>query len=400
MKFVIIGSGIVGLSIAKTLVSKRIIDPNNLLIVDKYSIPSRGTSIKNSGVLHSGLYYKPGSLKSKLSIEGGLELKKWCKENKLPILQCGKLLVPFNKEDNSNLKKIEKNALKNGCEIKIIEYKEACKIQPGLIKKEMYLWSPKTSVFSPSLIMKKLYDYLKEIGVNFAKKSVKYDDLEKKQLLFNDGSRVSYFQYINCAGPGALELAKSITDKFNDLAIMPFLGQYVIQKSGLDIKTNLYPVPDPELPFLGIHITPRINESALIGPNAIPILKKDIQGFDVTDIREIPTIISNNIIFFTSNKCNYRKHAVKEFSINLKDKFLANSIKYICEDQRKNFKVEMKSDTYGIRPQIINRKSYEFINDFIYEKINNNIHIVNAVSPAFTSCFALADYIVDRLDLY
>ena len=108
MRFVIIGSGIVGLSIAKVLIDRKISDPKNLLIIDKYSTPSKGTSTHNSGVLHAGLYYKPGSLKAKLSIEGSLKLKEWCNENKIKVSSCGKLLVPFSKEDFKNLRKIEK----------------------------------------------------------------------------------------------------------------------------------------------------------------------------------------------------------------------------------------------------------------------------------------------------
>ena len=397
MKFIIIGSGIVGLSIAKSIIEKKICNPEKILIVDKYSIPSKGTSIRNSGVLHAGLYYEPESLKAKLSIQGGKKLKEWCDSHNIPILNCGKILVPFEEKDYLNLNKIEQNALKNGCDIKIIDHKDTLKIQPGLVKKERYLWSPKTSVFSPGLIMKNLYFYLKELGVEFVRNSVIRDDPDNKKLIFKDHSEVKYFKYINCAGPGALDLAKSITDKFNHLTILPFLGQYFLLKSGIKIKTNIYPVPDPELPFLGIHITPRINDSPLIGPNALPVFQKDIQGYDLGDMKEIPKIITNNLIFFAANKCNYRNHAFKEFSINLRNKFLKNSRKYFAPESLINFQIEMNTKTYGIRPQIINRTSYEFINDFIYEEINGNIHIVNAVSPAFTSCFSLSEFIAHKL---
>ena len=186
MEFIIIGSGIVGLSIAKSIIDKKVCDPSKILIVDKYSIPSKGTSIRNSGVLHAGLYYEPNSLKAELSIEGGKKLKQWCDFNKIPVLNCGKILVPFEEKDYFNLDKIEKNALKNGCDIKIIDHKDTVKIQPGLVKKERYLWSPKTSVFSPSLIMENLYLSLKELGVLFMQNSVVRDDSDKKQLIFKD----------------------------------------------------------------------------------------------------------------------------------------------------------------------------------------------------------------------
>ena len=155
---------------------------------------SKGTSQKNSGVLHAGLYYKTGSLKAKLSIEGGSKLKHWCKTNNIEIMECGKLLVPFKEEDYLNLEKINKNATENGCDVRIINYK-AHNIQPGLIKRK-YLWSPKTSVFSPELIIQKHSIRLK-IGGRFLKKSVICDDSNKKQLILNDNSMINYFQYIN-----------------------------------------------------------------------------------------------------------------------------------------------------------------------------------------------------------
>tara|TARA_B100000242_G_scaffold289093_1_gene258337 strand:- start:1630 stop:2823 length:1194 start_codon:yes stop_codon:yes gene_type:complete len=397
MKFVIVGAGIVGLSIAETLIKKKIVSPDHLIILDKYSIPSDGTSTHNSGVLHAGLYYKPGSLKAKLSIEGGYKLKDWCLENNLPILKCGKLLVPFQHKDLDRLDEIFDNASKNGCEVKKIDYAEAVKLQPGLTKQEKYLWSPKTAVFSPQLIMKRLFQLLKDKGVQFLKKGVILDDASNKRFLLDDKTYFYYSKYINCAGPGSLEITKSISNKFDNLSILPFLGEYGVQKSGLKIETNLYPVPDPELPFLGIHLTPRINNSTLIGPNAIPVFRKDIQGFDLKELKDYPSIVVNNLVLFASNLQNYREHAFSELTFNVRQKFYKNSIKYLEERCRKDFKIKMDKTTYGIRPQLIEKDSFKFVNDFLYERINNNLHIVNAVSPAFTSCFALAEFIVDQI---
>ena len=152
------------------------------------------------------------------------------------------------------------------------------------------------------------------------------------------------------------------------------------------------------MPFLGIHLTPRIKNSALIGPNAIPILNKDIQGYDFNDIKSIPSIIKNNIVLFTSNKNNYRKHAINEFSLNLQTKFYNNSKKYFSKKASKNFEIKLDKSTYGIRAQLFNNDTLSFENDFIYESINNNIHIVNAVSPAFTSSFSIAELILNNIE--
>ena len=397
MKFIIIGSGIVGLSIAHSLIKRKIVDPSNLLIVDKYSLPSNGTSTHNSGVLHAGLYYQPNSLKANLSIEGGIKLKNWCADNNLSILNCGKILVPFSTKDLQKIDEIYNNAIKNGCEVKIINYKDAKKLQPGIIKKEKYLWSPKTAVFSPKQIIGRLYKLLKMEGVEFTKKNIIGDNVSNKTLISSDNTFLKYSRYINCAGPGALEITNTISSKFKHLTILPFLGEYGVQISGLEIKTNLYPVPDPELPFLGIHLTPRINNSTLIGPNAIPVFRRDIQGFELKELKEFPSIILNNFVLFALNKQNYREHSLSELTLNVKNKFFKKSIRYFSEDVTNDFQIKMDKSTYGIRPQLIEKKSLNFVNDFLYEKINENIHIVNAVSPAFTSCFALAEFIVDKL---
>ena len=397
MKFIIIGSGIVGLSIAHSLINRKIVDPSNLLIVDKYSLPSNGTSTHNSGVLHAGLYYQPNSLKANLSIEGGIKLKNFCADNNLSILNCGKILVPFSTEDLQKIDEIYNNAIKNGCEVKIINYEDAKKLQPGIIKKEKYLWSPKTAVFSPKQIIGRLYKLLKMEGVEFTRKNIIGDNVSNKTLISSDNTILKYSRYINCAGPGALEITNTISSKFKHLTILPFLGEYGVQISGLEIKTNLYPVPDPELPFLGIHLTPRINNSTLIGPNAIPVFRRDIQGFELKELKEFPSIILNNFVLFALNKQNYREHSLSELTLNVRNKFFKKSIRYFSEDVTNDFQIKMDKSTYGIRPQLIEKKSLNFVNDFLYEKINENIHIVNAVSPAFTSCFALAEFIVDKL---
>ena len=124
---------------------------------------------------------------------------------------------------------------------------------------------------------------MREAGVSFIKEEVIEDDSCNKRLRLGDNTFLEYSRYINCAGAGALRLAKKISNKFDNLSIIPFLGAYGIQRGGKKINTNIYPVPDPELPFLGIHLTPRINNHTLIGPNALPVYK-DTQGFDLKDM--------------------------------------------------------------------------------------------------------------------
>ena len=301
-----------------------------------------------------------------------------------------------SKKDKEIIKKIDKNNLNNVCDVEIIDHNKARKIKPGIVKQDCYLWSPKTAVFNPSLILKKLFILLKDEGVQFINEEVIEDDCNNKRLRLSNNSYIKYSRYINCAGAGALRIAKKITSKFDDLSIVPFLGEYGIQKRGLKINTNLYPVPDPPTIFRHSSYS-RINNFTLIGPNAVPVIRKDTQGYDLKDLIELPSIVLNNFLLFALNKQNYREHAFSEISLNKKLKFLEKSLRYFSDDSKKEFEIDMDKMTYGIRPQLVNTKVYEFENDFLYEIINENIHIVNAVSPAFTSSFAFAEYILSLL---
>ena len=177
---VIIGAGCVGLSIAYKLLEKYK-SAEDIIIIDKYNVPTKGTSLRNSGVLHAGLYYPKGSEKSKLCIQGGESLSKLCHDNNLPILNCGKLIVPFNRKDEENLENLFLNAQNCGRNVHLISYKEALTIQPNIKNVDKYLWSPKTSVFQPNKVLKFFYEKLVDAGAKFLIDSV--DEIDYENLL-------------------------------------------------------------------------------------------------------------------------------------------------------------------------------------------------------------------------
>jgi len=395
MKVIIIGAGCVGLSIAYKLLDK--FPGDQILVIDRYNSPSKGTSEKNSGVLHAGLYYPPNSEKSKLCINGHEKLKELCYINNLPINQCGKLLIPTNKNELENLLKIYENAISCKRGVSLIDYSQAKKIQPNVQKADIYLWSPKTSIFSPKSILNYFYMKLLDEGVQFINDKSEKIDKSKNQIITCNNDKLQFSYLFNCAGAGALNIYQKTTISKSSLSILPILGQYGIIPNKNILKTNLYPVPDPKLPFLGIHLTPLINKDILIGPNAIPIYKKDSQGIDFNDLMSLFPTFLNHTKLFTSNSQNYRNHALNELTFNVRNKFKNEISKFIDINEKELKKIYMSPNLYGIRPQLYDSKKNELVNDFLYEVENNIVHIINAVSPAFTSCLALAEKIINMV---
>lgn len=397
MKLAIIGSGVVGLTLAKELISfSKVV---SIDLIDAYSIPSKGTSIRNSGVLHAGLYYTSGSLKSKLCLDGRSLLESYIVHNQLPLLRCGKLLVPHSDKDMKHLASIKQKADLNGCETSLIDYNQASKIQPGICIRDTYLWSPKTFVFSPSDILNQLVSDLSNSNqVNFIVSSVDNINADSTTLT---GSNIPISKYdfiYNVAGPGSLQIFKQLSDDLNHLLLIPFIGEYARLNSGPDIKTNIYPVPDPELPFLGVHVTPQLHAlNPIIGPNALPFMRSYLDEYISTDLTDLPSRLLVLLGLYASNSANFRTHAHSDLSISKIRKFIFQSKQFFHPSVSASISLSMDKSIYGIRPQLVDLNTLKFVNDFICKTTNNIFHVVNAVSPAFTSSLSLAKYLCRQL---
>ena len=395
MRVAIIGAGIVGLTLAKNLKDKR--QDLDIDVFDKHSFPSQGTSVRNSGVLHAGLYYTKDSLKARFCKEGRYELSEFMRVHGLSVLDCGKLLVPHSQKDKQNLRKIYTCAVDNGCDVKIVDYDFAKRIQPEIVPRDEYLWSPKTRVFDPRAVMHSLAMQLVDAGIGSNISKVIDICSEKGLLVTAEG--VSRYDFIfNVAGPGSLDLYQRDTGKADRLRLLPVLGQYATIIKGPEIKTNLYPVPDPELPFLGIHITPRTRGSAIIGPNALPILRSSMDGSDRIEWKDFLCRIGVVGGMYASNSDNFRNHANSELCISARKKFLDSAQDMLLKQDSYELDCRMDSNTYGIRPQLVDIDKLQFFNDFICTRQGCALHVVNAVSPAFSSAFAIAKYLSQKFE--
>jgi len=396
MKVAVIGAGIIGLTLTRELLLRS----ENLTIdlYDQFSIPSKGTSIRNSGVLHAGLYYSPNSLKARLCKAGTEKLLRYIHDNHLPILDCGKILVPFDEVDVTNLLSIKTKADANECETELISHSEAERIQKGIVGQDVYLWSPRTKVFSPSHILNQLSIDLGCYNVNFCRDRVYSINSSNTTLLTGRSGVVSYDYIFNVAGPGSHRLYQTDLPGISRLAMLPILGQYASLIDGPEISTNLYPVPDPELPFLGIHVTPKPGSChPILGPNAVPIYRDYLDEYDGSDLISLVPRLGLEAAMFAQNKCNFRRHAISEFTVSPIKKFYANTVRFFDKLTQSTIKVRMAPETYGIRPQLVDMDTLKFFDDFICELHGNTLHVVNAVSPAFTSSMALAEHLIEKV---
>tara|TARA_Y100000991_G_scaffold194637_1_gene163385 strand:+ start:4833 stop:6059 length:1227 start_codon:yes stop_codon:yes gene_type:complete len=394
----ILGGGMVGLSLAYQLL--KIHKGLSIKILDKEKKLGLHNSGRNSGVLHAGIYYEPGSLKAKVCVEGAKRLKEWCLSENLDVLQCGKIIVTQKNNQNNELNTLYDRALMNGAKVEFIDKKDLKKYSPLIYSAtEKALWSPNTCVVEPKSILKRLSERLVDLGVEiiFNIKNLEinteknYVEISKEGLL----EKVFYGHLFNCCGVHADEIAK----KFNiceNYKILPFKGLYWKLKSNkyYNFKTNIYPVPDLNVPFLGVHITPNTKGEIFLGPTAIPAFGKEnyygLKGFQ-------PFLTAKFLqdlgIQWFLNKNGFRRYAREQALQGLKPIFLKSAQALIPSIKNEDL---IKSSKVGIRAQLFDKNEGKLIQDFKLINHRNSTHVLNAISPAFTASFALADLIIER----
>jgi len=282
-KVAIIGAGIIVLTLAKKLKGQM---PGLLIdIFDKYSFPSSGTSIRDSGVLHAVLCYAKDRLKARFCREGTYTLSELIQKYGLPILNCGRLLVPHLHKNITNLLRKYTYAIDNGCDERIVDHDYARRVQPVIMPRDEYLWSHKTNVLDPEAVTNPLGMQIVDAGIVSIITKVLRVNSEEELLVTSKG--VHRYDFIfNVAGPRSLDLYQRDTGRGIRHRLLPVLGQNVTIITGPEIRTSLYPVPDPEWPYLGIHITPGIRGSAIVKPNAVPIFRCNMDEIKMVEWRD------------------------------------------------------------------------------------------------------------------
>ena len=383
----VVGAGIVGLSVALKLQSLG----NNVLVLDKETSPGKHQSGRNSGVIHSGIYYKPNSFKSNLCIRGRELLLEFLEEENIPFRLEGKIVVDT---DVNKLSSLEERANKlNMDNVKVLEKSDILTLEP-YCKFDNALHVPQAGVVDYGVVTKKLASKFLSLGGTleyFQKiKSIKtYNNL--KILESNNSIFHSEF-LINCAGLYSDNIAQ-LDNVEPELRIIPFRGEYFTiaeEKSHL-VNNMIYPISDPDLPFLGIHLTKTVENKIEAGPNAVLAFAKEGYDWSKINISEFSKTIFYSGMWKLGRR--YFSTGISEMYRSLnKDVFLREILKYIPDITKKDLTPRIA----GVRAQAVGRDG-SLIDDFVFERKEQSLHVLNAPSPAATASLAIGEHIVKEI---
>ena len=386
---IIVGGGLVGLSVAYKFQKK--FNKKNILLVEKEKDLALHQSGRNSGVLHSGLYYKPGSYKAKNCVNGREQLVEFARKNNIKHDVCGKIVVAVNEKEKAQLPNLLERGKKNGLSnLKIINENEIKEIEP-FIQGKAAIWVPQTGIIDYREVAKCLRD--KVLKINSKSKIINNCKVEKinKNSISTTLGVFTAKTFIFCGGLFSDRLAKK--DNLNlDLKIVSFRGEYYQLNNNAKhkIKNLVYPVPNPEFPFLGVHFTRMTDGSVECGPNAVFTFKRE--GYKKSDFNVKDTLDSLSYppiwrLFF-----KHWRFGLNELKRSYSKRLFLKQLQRMMPSLTMDEIIEGRT---GVRAMALGNNG-EVIDDFRIKKNNKNIHVLNAPSPAATACLSIGDYILEH----
>ena len=392
-KIIVIGGGILGLSIARRLVMKGY---RNLIILEKEKSFAKHQSSRNSGVMHSGLYYKPNSLKAELTRRGISTLKSYCSENSIKWEECGKVVVAVEFNESERLEKLLIRGKENGLRgLKKLTSKEVNTIEPYVNSKAGIL-VPEESIVDYAEVANKFKEEIISYGgsIKYSSKVIALNNLiNSQELLLENGEVINGEVIISAAGLYSDKLAKILGIEISSKQILPFRGEYYTIKPKYKylVKGLIYPVPNPSLPFLGVHFTKRINGEIEAGPNAVLALARE--GYNWQNINFGELYESLSYIGLQKFILKYPITTASEFIRSISKTIFLNSLQRLIPDIKSNM---ILPGLAGVRAQLMNTNG-DLEEDFDIRIKGNIISVLNAPSPAATSSLSISEYVVNLL---
>ena len=392
--FIVVGGGIVGLASAYKLQLKF---PNKTVaVLEKEAEVGKHQTGRNSGVMHSGIYYKPGSYKAKNCNNGHTQLVDFAKKNNVKYDVCGKIIVATKKEELAILEAIYKRGIQNGTSgISFLTSEEILQKEP-FIKGIKAIWVPTAGIIDYVGVCKAFVNQIETLNDKskfYACCEVKnIESFNNKTILKSNKGVFEASKVVFCTGLQSDRNAKKDNIKL-DLKIVGFRGDYfeLTPKASHKIKNLVYPVPDPKFPFLGVHFTRMVDGSIECGPNAVFTFKRE--GYNRTSFSLKDTI---EALAFKGTWKLFGKHwrkGIDEYKRAFSKRLFVKELQKMMPSLTET---DVQPARSGVRAQAIDY-SGNMVDDFKIEKQYNNIHVINAPSPAATACLAIADEIISKI---
>lgn len=390
-QILIVGAGITGLTIARELIRRGVGD---IMILEKEKVLGQHASGRNSGVLHAGMYYTPDTMKAKYCVDGNRMMKEFCQQKNLTLHETGKVILATGPTEMKALYELKRRADLCGARASIINNKKLHELEPYAADSEEALHSPDTAVIRPVEVLQALEAELTESG----KVTIHYETTFNHPVGDNQAQtsrgNIKFEKLINAAGAYADRIAHQFS-LAKEYKLLPFKGTYkqVASERSFLVRSNIYPVPDLRTPFLGVHFTRSADGEILVGPTAMPAFGRENYGiFRGFDRESISIMMRDAVLLFTDPV--FRLNALTEPRKYLK-RFVYKGARRLLPELRPEDITE--STHVGIRPQLIHWASRQLVMDFIVVNERNSLHILNPISPAFTTSLAFARDMADKL---
>lgn len=390
---VIVGSGIIGLSIARELNNR--FSNIKITLLEKENNLAEHASGRNSGVIHAGFYYTPDSLKARFSVEGNKLMTEYCLDRNIKINRYGKVIVARDEQEIGVLYELKRMGDSNGVILNVVDKDELKAIEPNANTFSKALYSPTTSTVNPIEVVEQLGNELKSkknitllLGERFIKRV-------HPSIIETNKQKINFKYFVNAAGLYADKIAHQF-DIGRKYVLIPFKGLYLEYNDQSLINKHIYPVPDLRNPFLGVHFTKTINGKIKVGPTAIPAFwRENYNGISKFKLQELIEILSIEVKLLYSNAFNFRTIALDEIKKYYRKYLIRQASKLVKKIETAQFGGFLKP---GIRAQLLDIERMELVKDFVVVHGYNSTHVLNAVSPAFTCAFSFSKFVVNGIE--
>ncbi len=391
-KITIVGAGLVGLATAIKITQQN--PDHQITVIEKETTVGKHQSGTNSGVLHSGIYYKPETFRAKMCRVGKAELEAFCEEEAVPYEKCGKVIVAVSEDELPSLATIYERGQANGVDCRLVDKAELAEIEPHTAGiKAIHV--PESGIVDYPLVAERMAQRLQKLGhtLRLGTRVTGIREHQDAVTVETDKGEVSSDLLITCAGLQSDRVATMATGASSDVQIVPFRGEYYELKPSANYLCRglIYPVPDPRFPFLGVHFTKMIDGSVECGPNAVlawareGYLKRDVNLRDLSEAIRYPG--------FQSLARKYWLKGAGEVWRSFNKFAFVKALQRLVPDIRAN---QLVYTPAGVRAMAL-QSDGEMMDDFAFRDSRRTINVVNAPSPAATACLKIGELIANKL---